>query len=106
MKLYQHSARCPSALQWFLNENPDYWPFIPQKNTNEETIAIRCSSMNSNLFVYANDVPTPPKNYHFTYEQKVEIDRFFSERLYLNTPNPHLDLYRAAIIAICEFIHG
>jgi hypothetical protein len=32
MALYQHSAHCPSALQWFLDENPEYWPFIPIKN--------------------------------------------------------------------------
>lgn len=36
MKLYQHSARCPSALQWFLDENPDYWSFIPTKMTDSE----------------------------------------------------------------------
>ncbi len=29
MALYQHSAHCPSAMQWFLDENPEYWPFIP-----------------------------------------------------------------------------
>jgi hypothetical protein len=29
MALYQHSAHCPSAIQWFLDENPEYWPFIP-----------------------------------------------------------------------------
>ena len=31
MALYQHSAHCSSALQWFLDENPEYWPFIPIK---------------------------------------------------------------------------
>lgn len=32
MTLYQHSAHCSSAMQWFLDENPEYWPFIPIKN--------------------------------------------------------------------------
>ena len=32
MALYQHSARCPSAMQWFLDENPEYWPFVPIEN--------------------------------------------------------------------------
>ena len=36
MKLYRHSAHCPSAIQWFLDENPDYWPFVPQKMTEAE----------------------------------------------------------------------
>ena len=38
MALYQHSAHCPSALQWFLDENPEYWPFVPiEKNETEAT---------------------------------------------------------------------
>ena len=36
MKLYQHSAHCPSALQCFLDENPEYWPFVPKKLTEAE----------------------------------------------------------------------
>jgi hypothetical protein len=36
MKLYQHSAHCPSALQWFLDENPEYWPFVPKKLSEAE----------------------------------------------------------------------
>ncbi|CAF3939104.1 unnamed protein product, partial [Rotaria sp. Silwood1] len=36
MKLYQHSAHCPSAIQWFLDENPDYWCFITQRMTEAE----------------------------------------------------------------------
>ncbi|CAF1575645.1 unnamed protein product, partial [Adineta steineri] len=29
MRLYQHSARCPTALRLFLDCNPNYWCFIP-----------------------------------------------------------------------------
>lgn len=29
MKLYQHSAHCSTVIQWFLDENPEYWPFVP-----------------------------------------------------------------------------
>ena len=29
MKLYQHSVRCPVAMQIFLDANPRYWRFIP-----------------------------------------------------------------------------
>lgn len=35
MALYQHTARCPSAIQWFLDENPEYWPFIPIKDGHD-----------------------------------------------------------------------
>lgn len=31
MTLYQHSTHCSFALKWFLDENPEYWPFIPMK---------------------------------------------------------------------------
>ncbi len=36
MTLYQHSAHCPSAMQWFLDENPEYWPFVPIENDKKE----------------------------------------------------------------------
>ncbi len=35
MALYQHSAHCPSAMQWFLDENPEYWPFIPVEKNDQ-----------------------------------------------------------------------
>jgi hypothetical protein len=62
------------------------------------------SSIEFDMFNYAQDVPTPPEYYHFTEQQKVEIDRFFHEKKYLTSPNSHLDLYQAAIVAICKCI--
>jgi len=56
------------------------------------------------MFNYANAVPSPPVNYQFTREQKIEINRFFHEKKYLNSPNFHLDLYQAAIVAICKWM--
>ena len=32
MLLYRHAARCPSAMQIFLNFNPIYWCFVPLTN--------------------------------------------------------------------------
>ncbi|CAF1520413.1 unnamed protein product [Rotaria magnacalcarata] len=104
MKLYQHSVHCPSALQWFLDENPEYWSFVPQKLTEsqeqDEEKDILTPMMDTNQFTYANDVPLPPNNYRFSFEQKLEIDRFFHEKKYLNSPNLHLDLYQANIVAV------
>ena len=37
MWLYQHTARCPVAIQLFLEANPGYWCLIPMKN--EEAVA-------------------------------------------------------------------
>ncbi|CAF3876419.1 unnamed protein product [Rotaria sordida] len=104
MKLYQHSTHCSSAIQWFLDENPHYWPFIPRKITEadeqreEKELVYYIAEPDS--FTYANDVPTPPNGYRFSDEQKNAIDQFFREKIYLNTPNLHLDLYQAAIVAI------
>ena len=53
-------------------------------------------------FNYANDVPSPPVNFRFTREQKIEMNRFFLKKKYLNSPNFHLDLYQAAVVAICK----
>jgi len=99
MALYQHSAHCPAAIQWFLDENPEYRIFVPFETNNDEYR----STIDSNMFKYAQDIPSPPINYQFTHEQKIEIDRFFHEEKYLNSPiNDHLDLYQAAIVAICR----
>lgn len=103
MKLYQHSTTCSIALQWFLDENPDYWPFIPVKITeSKHNPTLSSSTFNIHSFTYANDVPLPPANYYFTYEQKLAIEQFFHEKKYLTTPNVHLDLYQASIIAVCK----
>ncbi|CAF4518539.1 unnamed protein product [Rotaria sp. Silwood1] len=104
MKLYQHSTRCSHALQWFLDENPEYWRFIPRKMSEsdeqrEEKELVHYFEEPDRL-TYANDVPIPPNGYRFSYEQKNAIDRFFSDKLYLNTPNLHMDLYQTTIIAI------
>ncbi|CAF3979902.1 unnamed protein product [Adineta steineri] len=97
MALYQHTAHCPAAIQWFLDENPEYWIFVPIETNNDECR----STIDSNMFSYAQDISSPPINYQFTNQQKIEIDRFFHEEKYLKSPiNDRLDLYQAAIVAI------
>ena len=57
-------------------------------------------------FDYANDIPSSPDHYQFTYQQKVQIERFFHEKKYLTSPvNFNLDLYHAAIVAIRKCTH-
>ena len=94
MALYQHSARCPSALKWFLAENPHYWPFFPTKQNDE------VNDDGEELTEWTADLPSPPVNHRFTREQKAQINRFFREHGYLNSINVHLDLYQATIVAI------
>lgn len=43
-----------------------------------------------------------PSKYHFTSQQRLEMNRFFLEKTYLHTPNLQLDLYQAAIVAVCK----
>ena len=99
MALYQHSTQCVHALQWFVDENPEYWPFIPTRNNAEN---LDKQSTENVQFNYADDVPQPPANYHFTCEQMMDMENFFHEKKYLGSPNLHLDLYQAAIIAVCK----
>lgn len=94
MKLYRHSTQCSYALQWFLDENPEYWVFVPTKITDTE--------QQHNCFT-TNHVPIPPKNFEFTYKQTLAIERFFDKKKYLNSPNLRLDLYHANIITVCKY---
>lgn len=100
MKLYQHSTQCSSAIQWFLDENPDYWVFVPEKVTETQD-----QEKNENeIFMYVNNVPTPPNGFRYSPKQKQAIDQFFYEQKYLHSPNLKLDLYHANIIALCKFL--
>lgn len=97
MKLYQHFTQCSSVIQWFLDENPHYWVFVPEKITDTQDQEIHANEM---IFMYANDVPTPPEGFRYSQKQKQAIDRFFHEQKYLHSPNLKLDLYHASIIAL------
>jgi hypothetical protein len=95
-------------MQYFLDENPDYWPFIPQRLTdNEEQQQEREITFvvdDNNQYQFANDIPIPSnRNYHFNIQQKLDIENFFQQKKYLNTPNLHFDLYQAKIIAVCKY---
>ena len=36
MRLYQHSVRCPVAMQLFLDANPQYWRFVPMSSDESQ----------------------------------------------------------------------
>lgn len=81
MLLYKHSTRCPSAIQMFLDCNPQYWKFVPVLPSNtthgdQSTV----SNIDDTLSMLSlND----------------EYDSL--------EPNYHLDLYNATIISVCKY---
>ncbi|CAF4839233.1 unnamed protein product, partial [Rotaria sp. Silwood2] len=105
IRLYQHLCRCSVAMQHFLHENPDYWPFIPQRLTDyeeqQQEREITFIDDHHHPYQFANDVPAPSnRNYHFTIQQKLDIENFFQQKKYLHSFNDHFDLYEAQIIAV------
>ncbi|CAF5003574.1 unnamed protein product [Rotaria socialis] len=105
MKLYQHLCYCSVAMQYFLDENPDYWLFIPQRLTDNEEQQqereITFDDDHHHPYQFANDIPVPSnRNYHFTIQQKLDIEKFFQQKKYLHSLNNHFDLYEAQIIAV------
>lgn len=125
--LYQHSARCSVALQFFLEFNPEYWCFVPTKNVEQQMVhglargyLTRQSASHrelpppseSDLFstwhrrdaevrqLVAN-LPLPPFGYNFTSYQRQQQANFFKWSQDRNVPMHNVDLYDANIVAIC-----
>ena len=118
MWLYQHAARCPQAIQLFVDANPDYGCFIPMsiddpalKRDNATYSPSDEEQLNSGPYVraapYAKHItrllPTPPESYVFSDRQKFEQRRFFQtgkDRFLSSRLETNVDLYDAAIIAV------
>ena len=126
MRLYQHSARCPTAMQLFLNCYPHYWIFVPmpisilqQENVDyiksEQVIASSTSTRSfttatttstirndADIQLCLNNIPLPPHNYHFSKQQRdAQID-FFRNRKDQQLPDLPLNLYDASVIVVCK----
>jgi hypothetical protein len=120
MLLYRHSARCPIAMQWFLDGNPHFWPFVPMtheqaKIGNENYVVPTTVPMDpTSPFVTKSDTrsdldaglfltdlpPLPSDKYTFSTRQCVEQFQMFKNQRNRLLVNPHLDLYNATIIAV------
>ncbi len=127
MLLYKHSARCPYAIQIFLDCNPHYWPFIPmpiyeaqQENQfyhhdhfpttipHDPTSHVVTSSRtrsdhDTGCCMVALPPPFPSDQYTFSLRQSIEQFQFFQTKQDYRLPNLNLDLYDATIIAVCKF---
>lgn len=112
MRLYQHAFRCSSAIQSFVNANPQYWPFIPmleqdarrqnqhylaRATTTTTTMAEARDPLMEQRLTY---VPEPPEGYQFSRRQLVKQYQYFSAKLDKKSLNDRLDIYQAKMIAL------
>jgi len=121
MWLYQHTARCPVAVQLFLDANPDYWCLVPMTNDEAEarvnTIVppsyrrahsqlTQTTRLKADAKYLADNLPDPPESFTFTERQKFGQMCFFYEmKDQLSSPslNTNVDLYNASIVAVCMY---
>lgn len=83
--LYEHSARCPTALQLFLDYNPKYWCFVPMiKNSSKQS--------------FSSTRPQAPYNYEFTPRQRQEQQLLFQQGRPMTSNT--LDLYQATVVCL------
>jgi hypothetical protein len=122
MLLYKHSARCPSAIQMFLDCNPRYWRFVPMtkdeaQSQNESYILPDSIPIDPTSHVVPNEYTRsdfevgncmnnlpllPSENYTFSTRQCGKQFQAFKDKRDLLMPNFDLDLYNATIIAVCK----
>ncbi|CAF1481360.1 unnamed protein product [Adineta steineri] len=130
MRLYHHSARCPVALRSFLDCNPIYWCFIPQRlgyalaenalhlrhtstitttttttidPEHDNIIAMGTTDNNLRVVNYLEHVPTPPDSYAFSRLQRQNQRLFFQQFVSSSIhqlPYSKIDLYKMAIIVV------
>lgn len=116
MKLYQHSAHCPVAMQIFLDANPHYWRFMPmliedarkpeqQSSSLEGLSNQRDQQLRSkeDCFVCMEAIPKPPSGYTFSNRQFLLQAQYFHNKRDQIMPNPNIDLYNATIVAVCKY---
>ena len=122
MLLYRHSARCPKAVQWFLDCNPVFWPFVPlhREEADEDNAHYQLpasvpmdptsplitapqtrSDLEAGTYM-SNLPPLPDHRYTFSTRQCVEQFQLLKDERNRFEPNLHLDLYNATIVAVCQ----
>jgi hypothetical protein len=112
MRLYQHPMNCSSTVQSFLNQNSEYWIFVPMLNeeANQEnayfqkqTILPNTTTNNqnkTNLQQILDTLPKPPSGYKFSNYQVRKQYEFFATKLYKKTVNYNFLVYNATTIAV------
>ncbi|CAF4052343.1 unnamed protein product [Adineta steineri] len=113
MKLYQHSARCPAAMQIFLDAYPQYWRFIPmtfeesekseQRNINDSLLSdeVDCKLRSKEKCrICVEAVPKPPRGLIFSNRQILLQAQYFQKKRDKIVPDGIIDLYNATIVAV------
>ncbi|CAF3104581.1 unnamed protein product [Rotaria sp. Silwood2] len=113
MKLYQHSARCPIAIQIFLDANPQYWRFVPMTLEESEKpeqqlvqTPLISDEPNWNLRtkedcrICVEAVSKPSNGYTFSNRQIMLQTQYFHKMQDKTLPNQAIDLYNATIVAV------
>ena len=117
MWLYQHTARCPAALQLFLDAKRDYWCLVPMPEerarskvettvpapARRSTIVDRAEEarIEADANYLVDGLPEPPASFAFSPRFKHKQMRFFREERYEHEPSDtNVCLYNASIIAV------
>jgi hypothetical protein len=114
MKLYQHSVRCPAAMQLFLDAHPQYWRFVPMSIDESERECERVlqrpvfsAELDWNqrpvneCLAYVESVPKPHAGLVFSHRQILLQTQFFHNKRDLDLPpHPDVDLYEATLATV------
>ena len=115
MRLYRHSTMCGTAVQMFLECNPQYWCCVPMKDVDakndnlvytDDSIAPRLSTIaervrcDEEAQLCVDNLPVPPLGYRFSRRQRDEQYLFFKNKQDLTKPSSDLDLYNATIVFV------
>ncbi|CAF3932155.1 unnamed protein product [Adineta steineri] len=118
MRLYQHPIHCSSAMQSFLNENNDYWIFVPMSNEEADrdndyfqthlkiepssttTTTTASNSYDDKIQKYFNCLPKPPSDYKFSKRQIQKQYEFFIKEKYPTQPSLYYTIYNATLITV------
>lgn len=108
MRLYQHPKQCSAVIQSFLNQNPDYWIFIPMLNAdaNQENLSSPSTTTMSHhehrvdIQKCLHALPRPPTGYKFSTIQIQQQHEFFVQQSYKKSINVNYQVYHSKIIAL------
>ena len=116
MKLYQHSVRCPKAMQIFLDANPQYWRFIPMtvaeaQRSDEHHVAplvfpqpLGVNQRSQEQCQHCLDaLPSPPTGFEFSKQQIFQQTQYFHLKQDRTSPSEDLDLYQTSVVAVCKY---